>query len=363
MNRKIIIILLFVLIIACGDEQKVAELIRPVKYTEVIQTGGNRSRSFSGIAKAGIESDLSFKVSGTILYLPVNVGDTVKKGDIIAELDPQDYLLKKQEAEATLISAQAQARNSDADYARIKELYENNNASKGELDSARALAESARAQVDAAQKRLDIDNLQLSYTKLVSPVDGSIAEVPVDINENVNAGTTIVFITSGKEVKVEVAIPEILISKIEKDSIASVRFDSMPEKSFTARVTEVGVSSTAAATTYPVTVELQKTDEQLLPGMAAEVSFEFKNGEKERIIVPIVAVGEDKGGRYVYILEQISKREDASFTTGFTKRISVKIGEVIPEGIEITEGLKEGDLIVTAGVRRIKDATEVKLIK
>lgn len=362
MNRSIVAIFMIFLLAACGEEQQVAELIRPVKYTEVIQTGGNRSRTFSGIAKAGVEFDLSFKVSGNILYLPVNVGDTVKKRHVIAELDPQDYLLKKQESEATLISAQAQSRNADADYARIKELYENNNASKGELDSARALSESAKAQVDAAQKRLDIDNLQLSYTKLVSPVDGSIAEVPVDINENVNAGTTIVFITSGNEVKVEVAIPEILISKIKKDSMASVRFDSMPEKKFPAIVTEVGVSSTAAATTYPVTVELKRTNEELLPGMAAEVSFEFKNGEQQRIIVPIVAVGEDKSGRYVYILEKISQKEQASFKTGFTKRISVKVGEITPDGIEILEGLKEGDLLVTAGVRRIKDATEVKLL-
>ena len=351
-------------VLGCGGGgDDVTETIRPVRYQEVLSTGSGMLRTFTGVAKAGVESNLSFKVAGTILDLPVKLGDKVTEGALIAEIDPSDYLIQKQEAEASLISSQAQARKAQSDYSRIRALYENNNASRGELDNARASSESADAQVDASKKRLELSDLQLSYTKLTSPVNGAIAEVYVEVNENVSTGEKIVTITSGSNTEVHVAVPEILISSIREGSPVDIRFDAIPGRMYTGTVVEVGVSSTSVATTFPVTVKVNSENGNILPGMAAEVVFRFGSQEgNNKIIVPSVSVGEDREGRFVFVLETSADNKENSLNA-IARKKTVTIGDISAEGIEIVDGLSGGELIVTAGVRRIADGQKVKLLE
>jgi RND family efflux transporter MFP subunit len=121
-------------------------------------------------------------------------------------------------------------------------------------------------------------------------------------------------------------------------------------------ITEVGVV-TGMSTTYPVTVRLEEADPDVRPGMAAEVAFRFGSEDnRERFLVPPVAVGEDRNGRYVFVVEQGS--EDF----GLTRRRPVAVGELREEGIEILEGVSEGDLVVVAGISKIVDGQEVRLL-
>jgi RND family efflux transporter MFP subunit len=189
--------LLTLIFLSCGEKQEAETILRPVRYQSVYSTGGGRTRTFSGVAKAGIRSRLSFKVGGTIQKIAVQVGDKVKPGQLIAELDPADYRLQVQQAEASLESAQAQERNAKANYERISQLYERRNASRNDLDAARAASESAIAQVRAVEKQLDLARSQLSYTRLTAPVSGGMAMVDVEVNENVQPGQTIVELTRG----------------------------------------------------------------------------------------------------------------------------------------------------------------------
>ena len=134
--------------LGCGDEVEAArKVIRPVRYQQVISTGAKRQRSFSGAAQAGVESQLSFRVAGTLQSVSVAVGNTVKKGQEVARIDATDLRLSLQEAEASLAQALAAERKADADYDRVRGLYENENAAKSDLDAARAQAESNRAHV------------------------------------------------------------------------------------------------------------------------------------------------------------------------------------------------------------------------
>ncbi len=287
---------------------------------------------------------------------PSKSGDNVKAGALIARLDDIDYRLQVQEAEATLASLKAQARSSDANYGRVRALYENRNASANDLDAARAASESATAQVNRAEKAVELAKSQLSYATLRSPVSGSIAAVPIEENENVSPGQTVALLTSGSQLEVEVTIPEILISQIREGDKTTVSFDAIQSKVFPATVTEVAVAATGMATTFPVTVRLAEADESCRPGMAAEVHFTFgsRDGQK-RIIVPTVSVGEDRQGRYVFVLEKL---ENGFANVG---RREVSIGELTQEGIEILEGLQDGELVVTAGVTRIADGQRVRV--
>ena len=165
-----------------------------------------------------------------------------------------------------------------------------------------------------------------------------------------------VMLTAGSQIEVEVAIPEMLISQIRTGSPVTVSFDALPGQTSAATVREVGVAATGFATTFPVTVRLNEADSAVRSGMAAEVRFRFESrDQRERIIVPAVAVAEDREGRFVFVVEPTIG------DTAIVKRASVEIGELLNDGLEVFSGLADGDLVVTAGVSKIQAGQKVKL--
>lgn len=341
----------------CGETPAPEEILRPVRYQTVYATGGERARTFSGVSQAGVESRLSFKVAGTVQQVRVKVGDVVQPGDLIAELDPTDYELQVQQAAASLESARAQERNARANYERIRQLYENNNASRTDLDQARTAEESATAQVKALTKQLELARSRLGYCRLTAPVRGAIAAVDVEVNENVQTGQAVVQLSSGERLEVEVAIPGTLISQLREGQTGTVTFDALPDGAFEAVITEVGVTATGVGTTFPVTVRLTSVESELRPGMAAEVTFRFTSDRpRECFMVPPVAVAEDRQGRHVYV---VTPSDSAG--VGIVRRKAVAIGELTDAGLEVLEGLVDGDRVVTAGVSKIHDGQRVKL--
>jgi RND family efflux transporter MFP subunit len=344
-------------LVGCSGNPPEEEPIRPVRVEKVYTTGGNRVRTFSGTARAGVESRLSFKVAGTVRRISVKVGDTVRSGQALAELDARDYELRVEDAEASLSQARARARNAESNLGRVRSLYENNNASQNDYDAARAESEYSAAQVSSGEKKLELARSQLSYTRLVSPLAGAISAVDAEVNENVAVGQTAVVLTSGKQPEVQVAMPELFISGIREGNTVDVTFDALPGELFKAVITEVGVTSGGLATTFPVIVRLRDASPDILPGMAAEVAIGFETADgRDRIMVPPFAVGEDLNGRFVFIAEP------GADDLATTSRRNVMVGDLTGDGLEILEGLEEGELLITAGVSRIEDGMQVRLL-
>ena len=341
---------------ACGREIPEAEpVLRPVRYQRVTEGGLDTIRTLVGVAKAGVEADLSFRVGGSVREVNVDLGDAVRQGDVLARLDAVDYELQVEEAEAGLAHAGAALRKSEADFDRTRALYENNNASKSELDAARAAAESARSQVDAASKRLELARQQLVYTVLRAPTDGAIALTDIEINENVKAGDAVFMMTSGSLAEVEFAVPEIMIAEIEVGLPVVVTLDALPGREFPAEITEVGVAVTGASATFSATARLLEEVPEVKSGMAAEVIFRVESEDSAgTLTVPWVAVGEDRDGRFVFVLEPESEG------VGTVHRRTVIVG-AFGQSIEILDGIEAGDLVVTAGTRRLTDGMRVKL--
>lgn len=353
---RTILILCMICLSSCNNSEDKHSRLRSVRYQKVYTSNGIRLRAFSGLAKSGIESKLSFKVPGTLNYIGVKVGDKIKKGTIIAKIDSIDYALQLQEAEASLLQSEAQDRHAAAKYARIRELYETRSTSRNELDAARAESESVSAAVEAMQKKLALTRSQLSYTALHAPEDGSIAEVNIEINENVKTGQPIVVLNSGSSLEVKVSIPEFLIAQIQKGDEATVSFGALAGKYFKGYVSEVGISS-QLGTTFPVTVELPKAPEGIRSGMAAEVVFEFFDPNwKFSIYVPSrTVVGQGKK-KFLYVL----KPETDGI--GIVEKREVTVGELTNSGLEITSGIVDGDLLITAGIHSLIDGQRVKIV-
>ncbi len=340
----------------CGGDVEPEPVLRPVRTLQVFSSGGERVRTFTGTARSGTESNLSFRLAGTLEQVPVDVGDSVQVGELIARIDPEDYRLQLREAEAGLAQAQAQAQNAQSSYGRVRDLYESDNASRADLDAALATFQSAEASVRAAQQRTQLARQQLSYTSLTAPAAGAVAAVNVEVNENVQPGQVIAMVTSGGNIEVAVAIPEVLISRIEAQMAVDVTFDALPDRVFGAMVSEVGVAAVGTATTYPVTVVLEDADADLRSGMAASVDFRFAAvGDRDLFLVPSVAVGEDREGTHVYVLEA------GPDGTGTVRRRAVVVGDLTADGLQIREGLTDGEHVVTAGVSRIEDGLRVRL--
>ncbi|TWI72442.1 RND family efflux transporter MFP subunit [Desulfobotulus alkaliphilus] len=332
--------------------------LRPVRYIEVQADEGLRVRTFTGLARAGMASRMSFRVSGTLQKLHVRVGDVLEKGQLIAELDATDFQLKLQEAEAALSRAQAQARNAEAIYGRVQALYERRNASRSELDAARTGAESAEAAVRSIENQLALARRQLTYARLEAPDRCAVAAVPVEKNENVGAGQAVAVINCGTGVDVRIAVPAIHISGVREGMPVKVRVDALGNGEYTGIITEVGVSSMGLETTFPVTVRLEDPDVRILPGMAAEVDVSMDVSSSRGPVVPFRSVGEDGKGRFVYSLDLMEDGETAR-----VRRQAVEVAGIRADGLEIAEGLQPGDLLVTAGIAHIHDGLRVKLWK
>jgi RND family efflux transporter MFP subunit len=352
---------------SCAEEVAVPEpVIRPVRIHRVEASDSAEWVAYAGVAKAGIESRLSFRVSGTVVQVSVKVGDRVRRGTVLARLDTTDYELSVQQSEASVAQARASLRQAEADYDRSRALYENNNASKAELDAKRAAAESATAQVEAAQKGLDQARQQVVYTRLTASMSGAIAVVDVEVNENVTAGQALFQVSSDTPPEVEIRVPEVAIGQIMAGQPAEVALDALPGRTLGATVTEVGVSAGGSAT-FPVTLRIDEDGDGIRSGMAAEVrlqvgTIDTHNGDANTgdadaevtIRVPLVAVGEDQNGRFVFVVE------NDRVASATVRRRPVEVGDLGEGGLRIFSGLEVGEVVVTAGVRRLVDGMEVR---
>lgn len=364
------IILLFA---ACGEEKNevVTETIRPVKYGKILMGGDALSETFSGSAQSSKESKVSFKVSGTLRRLNVKVGDIVRKGQLIAKIDPTDYSVQYQQSlanmkstETQIKSAQTQLINSKATYDRIEKLYENNSVSISEFEQAKsgyevaqATYDAALAQANASEKQVESAQNQVNYSTLVAPFSGVITMVNVEENELVPSGNPVATISAMNNPEISVGIPEVFISQVKKNQVVDISFSSILNKTFTGHVYEVAFSSLGGST-YPVTVRIDKPTEAIRPGMAADVHFNFSKskGGTQKMVAPVAAVGEDSNGHFVFGLQ----KDGEHF---LVKKRKIEIGDLTAAGFVVKAGLANGDMVATAGLNTLLDGMKVRLME
>ncbi|MDJ0749397.1 MAG: efflux RND transporter periplasmic adaptor subunit [Woeseiaceae bacterium] len=333
------------------------ELLRPVRFLTIADNVDGRDRTFTGSLKSIRESRLSFKVAGTVTDVPVQIGQRLSRGDLIAELDSDSFSLQVEQAQASLVEAQAGERNAESTYERTKGLYANDNASRNELDASRAAAEAAAAQVRAATKALEIARLNVSYTRLTAAEDCSIASVDVEVNENVSAGQQIGVVSCGTEYEVELGVPESLIGLVDQTTTATITFGAIDGMRFTGEITEISTAGSAAV--FPVVVRVNEDHPSLRSGLAADVTLQLGTATvADTFVLPLSAVVNDPDGVYVFVVEPAEANGEA-----IAKRRDVELGELIQDGVEVVAGLAPGDDVVTAGVSVIRDGQRVLVRK
>jgi membrane fusion protein, multidrug efflux system len=346
------------LFITCSNQEKTSESIRPVFYQKIAETTTVAKRTFAGISQAQSEAKLSFKVGGTIEKIHVRLGQSVKKGEVLAQLNNIDYKINYDKTLASKKSADVQLITARSNFMRIENLYANNNVSLSDYEKAKAQYESARATTNTVQLQVSAAENQLNYTKLMVPYNGSVSAILAEENEMIGMGKPVIIFSVDANIEIKTAVPENIIGHIKKNQKVSVRFSAIPERSFEGEIAEIGLSA-GSASTYPLIVMLLEQSDQILPGMATiiEIPFSREVNTAEYIVVPSDAVAHDEGGDFVYVIKESEKKGIFS-----AKRRNVTLGQLTSVGYEIKEGLNTEDSIITAGLSFMYDGRKVKLL-
>lgn len=342
-----------------GDELVIEDRLRPVRFVTISDSDQSRRSTFPGVSQSARESRLSFKVAGTVADIPVQVGDSIAAGTVIAKLDPSAYELQLQQAQANVAQSRAASRNAKAAYERTRSLYANNNAALGDLDAARAASESAEAQQRSAGKSLELAQLNLSYTRLSVDIDCSVDSISVEINENVSSSSEVARVNCSDDIEVEVTVPESTVTGLKKGNSARLQFDALANRDFDGEIVEIGNGIGGVGSTFPVTVAVKESDRALRPGLAVAVSFSVANPDvaSKDVLIPLSSLIKRTDGTYVFVVVP----DDTEPTQGVVELREVSAGDLTSSGIQIIDGLSSGERVVTAGVSFLRDQQAVAL--
>ncbi len=334
------------------DDEAATTVLRPVKVLEISAGSAALERTLSATVISADSQNISFRISGSITSLPIAVGDSLKAGALVATLDQETLKLREKEARAQLAQAEADYRNAQGQYQRARELYATEAASLSDLENAKARASSASANRSLAEEGVNSTKLNLGYSQLRSPAYScQVVDVPVAVNENINAGQTITTLACGDELRLRTIAPESLINRINRGMPVTATLQS-GNTTLAGRVIEVAVSNRNSAG-YPVEIKLESPPATIKAGMTAQVTFKLAHNEK-RLLVPLIAVMSDHSEKFVYIAAPEGEHYRIV-------RRTVQTGELDNNGIEILHGLMPGQRVVVAGMSRISEGMNVTL--
>jgi len=345
-----VMVLLF-FFIGCGeDEAPQKKIIRPVKATIVGSTVDLAGHGYPATTKASQESEISFRVGGPLIKTNVVEGAKVKKGTIIAEIDPRDYIIAER-------SARARYEQTKAEADRYERLWKKGSVAKNDYDRKKAAYLEAKAAWEDA-----VNNL--NDTKLRAPFTGYYGPKLVDVGEDVRPKQPITTLANLEKIEVATTIPEQLAVKFRNFDSYEVIFDTYPGKVFKATLKEMGKVPTSEG--YPLRLYLTHVNDPSKPdqpkisaGMSCRVNIKLKNLNKEdtQMIIPFSAIfeGETDKAPSVWVLEGKG--------TYKVKKQNVKLdGFAGKDYVKVESGLTAGQRIVIAGAKRLVEGQEVKIL-
>jgi RND family efflux transporter MFP subunit len=339
------------LLAACQDYAASAALKpeRPVQVQRVAFAGEEATREFVGVVRARHETDLAFRVAGKIVARTVNVGDRVHAGDVVARLDAQDLSLQVQSAEAELAAATSNLAQTSSDLDRYTTLKNRGYASVAEFDRKKAAKDEAEGRLERARRALDIARNQLAYAELKADVDGVITATLAEPGQVVAIGQPVARLAHRGEKEAVVALPESWLAEA-RQSKASVRLWSDPDRRFQARLRELSPQADAATRTFAARFTILDADASVALGMTATVMLAREGDAVAKL--PLGAVINRGTGPLVYVVED-----------GTLARRPVTISSVTEDAVIVTSGVNAGDQVVTLGVHKLDPGTKVRTVE
>ena len=342
---------------ACSKPAPTEEPIRAVKIMTVGVNTFSSGYEYAGEVRARVESRLGFRVGGKIIKRQAELGQRVKAGQILAQIDPQDYKLAADAARAQL---QAAATNRDlaaSDFKRYKELKDQSFISGAELERRETTLKAAQAQYEQAQSQFSVQGNQASYASLVADVAGVVTAVEAEPGQVVTSGTPVVRIAADGARDIVFSVPEDKVTSFKPGMVVKVRGWAQ-DAQLAATVREVGASADPLTRTYQVKAALAAQDIALPLGATVYVLPQGLGGSGAEglqvIKLPTSALRQEGRASAVWVLDKTSMT---------VKSQTVQIATADGNEAVIAAGLQPGMLVVSAGVHVLSPGQKVTIYR
>ena len=345
---------LFTLLGTLGACSKTAPAPEPIRAVKVITVGTAPVLSqyeFSGEVKAKVESRLGFRVGGKIIQRQAELGQRVKAGQVLAQIDPQDYRLAADSARAQVAAAQTNRDLAGADFKRYQELKNQNFISGAELERREAAFKAAEAQLQQARSQLSVQANQATYASLAADVSGIVTAVEAEPGQVVTAGTPVVRIAADGPRDVVFSVPEDKLAGLVVGAPVQIRIWSQNRQT-TGKIREIAASSDPQTRTYSVKASLD-AGAALALGSTAYVVPELNAPATVQIIkLPTTALRQEGKVTAVWVLDKASMTVNSQV---------IQVATADGNDVVVSSGLKPGALVVSAGVHVLSPGQKVSL--
>ena len=318
----------------------------------------------TGYTYARSRAAVGAKIIGRVVELPVDEGDAIKAGDIIAVLDSEDLQASVRLAEASLNEARARLADAERELVRQGELVEDQLTSQALYDTAITQRDVAVAQVGTAEARLNAAQAQLDYTVVRAPIDGVVIERNIEVGEMVAPGGftsqqstgSIVRIADPTSLEVEADINESYIARLQLGQRASIRVDAVPDFEYSGSLRQIVPTADRQRAVVQVKVSIDNIDARLVPDMSCTVTFleegvdETELVQPPKLLVPEQAIQYAGGAAFLFQVDD-----------GRLRRVRVTPGETSDGRVEVLEGVQGGETIVGRDVSSLEDGQRVRI--
>jgi membrane fusion protein, multidrug efflux system len=337
---------------ACSKPAPAEEPVRAVKVMKVGENGLVMTHEYSGEVRARVESRLGFRVAGKLIKRQAEVGQRVKVGQVLAQIDPQDYKLAADAGRAQVAAASTNRDLAAADFKRFQALKDQNFISGAELERREATLKAAQAQLDQAQVQLKSQGNQAGYATLVADVSGIITAVEAEPGQVVSAGTPVVRIAQDGPRDVVFSVPEDRVGQLKVGATVAIKRWA-DTGDMQGRVREIGASADPVTRTFPVKVAVDAASAPALGSTVYVLPASMTDGVQV-IKLPTSALFQQSQVSYVWVLDPTSMT---------VKDTQVQIATADGNEAVIASGIKPGMLVVSAGVHVLQPGQKVTIFK
>ncbi len=339
------------LLAGCSKPEPAPEPIRAVKVMTVQAEALHSRLEFAGDVRARVTSALGFRVAGKVIKRQAEVGQRVKVGQVLAELDPRDYRLAAAAAQAQVAAALTNRDLASADYKRYKELRDQNFISGAELERRDSTLKAAQAQLEQAQAQLSSQGNQTGYTRLVADVAGVVTSVQAEVGQVVGAGTPVVTIAQDGPRDVVFTVPEDRVAAVKAGEPVNIKVWANDDL-LKGQVREVAASADPVTRTFQVKVELEAKDDLPLGATVTVLPPSMSREGLKAIKLPTSALRNDGNGSAVWVL-------DTNTMTLRSQTVQVETAD--GNDVVVSSGVEPGMVVVVAGVHVLAPGQKVQI--
>jgi RND family efflux transporter MFP subunit len=354
-SRTIPLVALVALVAAlagCGKREAPAPAPRTVIAQVVGTKPADGANVYSGEVRARYENDLAFRVGGKVVARFVDVGATVKKGEQLARLDPQDAQLGVESARSQLAAAEADHELAKAELKRYRDLHAKNYVSQAVLDARVTTFNTTKARLEQARAQAQVARNQSSYTTLVAEADGVITAVNVEAGQVVSPGQPVMRFARPEEKEIAINVPETRLGELRDASQVLVALWAAHDKPYAGRVREIAPNADPATRTFAAKITILEPDAAVKLGMTANVVLGDRAGG-EVITLPLTALTQVDGKPAVWVVDPQTSQVNLR---------PVAVGAYREDGVTVRDGLHTGEVVVTAGVHKLLPGEKVRVM-